>query len=404
VTNPSEWTLGARWIFPADRAPLEQGTLTLQAERIVAVEPHGRRTPDVDLGDVALLPGLVNAHTHLDLSGLRGLTPPGEEFTDWLRAVIQHRRRQSPDQIAQDIQSGLAETLASGTTLVGDISAQGASWTALSAAPLRAVVFYELLGLSRTRAHQAWAAACAWIHLHPATLTCRSGLSPHAPYSVRAALFRAADNMAALHELVLATHWSETQAELSLLQRRTGPFVDFLKDLGVWDPHGLVEGPEQVMRLLSKAANVLAVHGNYLNPDRPIPSNTTIVYCPRTHAAFGHAPHPFRALLAQGVNVALGTDSLASNPDLSVRAEARLLHEQFPDVPGAMLLKMATLNGARALGWQDETGSLDAGKSADFIVLRLPHDSPPDPHELLFTSAGSVQAVYFRGRQVYEAP
>jgi cytosine/adenosine deaminase-related metal-dependent hydrolase len=125
-----------------------------------------------------------------------------------------------------------------------------------------------------------------------------------------------------------------------------------------------------------------------------------VVYCPRTHAAFGHAPHPFRELLARGVRVALGTDSLASNPDLDVLAEARFLHARYPNVPGHVLLHLATLAGAEALGRQDEAGSLTAGKSADLVVVPLAAEEPADPHELVLDSSRPVAAVLFRGEWV----
>jgi cytosine/adenosine deaminase-related metal-dependent hydrolase len=128
---------------------------------------------------------------------------------------------------------------------------------------------------------------------------------------------------------------------------------------------------------------------------------TSIVYCPRTHAAFGHPTHPFREFLARGVRVALGTDSLASNPDLDVLAEARFVHAKHPDVPGDVLLRMATLSGAEALGWADETGNLTPGKSADFIVLPLPNEEKRDPHLLVLGSAQAVSGVVFRGQLVH---
>jgi cytosine/adenosine deaminase-related metal-dependent hydrolase len=131
----------------------------------------------------------------------------------------------------------------------------------------------------------------------------------------------------------------------------------------------------------------------------------TVVYCPRTHAAFDHLPHPFRKFfLARGLRVALGTDSLASNPDLSVLAEARFLHPRYPKLRGATLLRMATLSGAEALGWEDETGSLEAGKSADFAVVELPPRDEADPHALLFASDRPVRATWFRGRPVDPHP
>src|SRR5205807_198685 len=132
-------------------------------------------------------------------------------------------------------------------------------------------------------------------------------------------------------------------------------------ELGVWAPDGLIRAPEDVLHLNAGVSPFLAIHGNYLHPNTPIPAECTLVYCPRTHAAFGHEPHPFREFLKKGVRIALGTDSLASNPDLNVLAEARFLHERYPEVPGAALLRMATLAGAEALGWGSETGSLKAG-------------------------------------------
>jgi cytosine/adenosine deaminase-related metal-dependent hydrolase len=391
------WTLTARWLFPVDRPPLEHGTVTIAGERIVAVEPHGARSADRDLGHVAIMPGLVNAHTHLDLSGLRGRCTPTPDFTQWLRAVIQHRRSTTPEQTQRDIRAGLAESLRCGTTLLGDIAAAGASWDALSAASLRALVFQEVIGLQLATASQAVEAARAWGKAHPPTKTCRRGVSPHAPYSVRDMLFHTAGKAAHLLGLPVATHLAETPAELELLEHRRGPFVAFLQELGAWDPFGLIAGPGEVVKALTPAPHVLFAHGNYLAPNVPLPAHASIVYCPRTHAAFGHPPHPFRDFLARGVRVALGTDSLASNPDLDLLAEARFVHRKHPDVPGSTLLRMATLSGAEALGWADETGSLTAGKSADLVVVPLPDEGASDPPALIFASELPVQTILFRG-------
>lgn len=126
--------LTARFIFPVDQPPLEHGTITIVADKIVAVEPAGSRSADIDFGNSGIIPGLVNVHTHLDLSGLRGKVPPSADFTGWLKSIIAHRRSQTPEQIQSDIRTGLDESLRYGTTLIGDISAEGMSWTALSEA------------------------------------------------------------------------------------------------------------------------------------------------------------------------------------------------------------------------------------------------------------------------------
>jgi len=401
VPSNQSWTLTARWIFPVEGRPLEQGTITIAGERIVRVDPRGQCRADQDLGNAALLPGLVNAHTHLDLTGLRGKTPPGNDFTQWLRAVIAHRRSQSPQQIEADIKAGLAESIRYGTTLLGDISAQGASWQVLAGAGYRgrSVVFYELLGLTATRAGQAWAQACRWLIEHPPSEPCRPGLSPHAPYSVRRSLFRAAANRAAQSQLPVAIHVAETKAELELLERRRGAFVEFLGDMGVWDSAGLAKDNGEVLELQKAVPHCLLVHGNYLNPSA-LPGGHGVVYCPRTHAAFGHAQYPLRQYLAAGVRVALGTDSLASNPDLNVLAEARFVHEAFPELTGDIILRMATLSGADGLGWESETGSIAPGKSADLVVVPLTNGHPTDPYELLWKAGPVVSAVLMRGQWV----
>ncbi len=396
----SSWILSARWIFPVDQKPIPGGSITITAGRIVAVEPKGQRKADEDLGKVAILPGLVNAHTHLDLTGLRGLTPPTPDFTGWLRAVIDQRRRRSPKQVQADIQAGLAESLKYGTTLVGDISAQRQSWPILADASVRAVVFFELLGLTRERALAARTAAKTWLKDHPATETCRPALSPHAPYSVRSSLFTQAAMMAKNSKCPLAVHLAETMDELELLHFQRGPFVDFLKEMGVWDPRGLTKNPALIMNKCAENIPTLFIHGNYLASSARIPRQSSVIFCPRTHAAFGHSPHPFRAFLSRGIRVALGTDSLASNPDLDLLAEARFLKRNYPDVPGATLLRMATLWGAEALGWHEETGSLTPGKSADLVILSLPKRKPADPHQLVLDSDLAVNRVMFQGKWI----
>jgi len=394
------FTLAARWILPVDAPPIKDGTITICGERIQAVDPHGTPRADEDLGNVAILPGFVNAHTHLDLSGLKNQVQPGLGFLQWLRMVVAHRRGLTLEQTAKNIQAGIDECIKHGTTLVGDISSQGFSWRLLAESPLRSVVFYELLGLPLERAGRAEREARIWLAEHPGTATCRPGLSPHAPYSVRASLFEAAFQTARNHRLPLATHLAETREELELLEHRHGPFVDFLQELAIWDPEGLVRGPEEIFRLGSLLPNFLVIHGNYLSDHTSlsIHRSPTVVYCPRTHAAFGHDLHPFRRILAEGGSVALGTDSLASNPDLDVLAEARFIHVHYPDVPGETLLRMITISGAEALGWDNETGSLTPDKSADLVVLPLPQDEDLDPYSVIFDSSARVGKVMCLGK------
>ncbi|MBY0459764.1 MAG: amidohydrolase family protein [Gemmataceae bacterium] len=387
-------TFTARWVFPVSGPPLENGTVTVAGDRIDAVLPKGERTPDEDFGNAALIPGLVNAHTHLDLSGARGQIPPTnpEHFTDWLRGVIAFRRSRSPEQTQDDIRAGLAECLRFGTTLVGDIASEGASWDALAAAPTRAVVFREMIGLTRESWMRSSGALSVWAKT-PDTPTCRKAASPHAPYSASGALIRSV----AWNGWTMTVHLAESPGELELLEHRTGPFRNFLESLGVWEPDNIADSLRYVLWRTRRSPAVILAHANYLPVGSRLSPNQTIAYCPRTHAAFDHPPHPFREFLARGVRVCLGTDSLGSNPDLDILAEARFVRSRYPDFPGDQLLRMVTLLGAEALGWEVETGSLESGKSADFVVVPLPNADAVDPHELLFTNHPGDRRTMFRG-------
>ncbi|HSQ57066.1 MAG TPA: amidohydrolase family protein, partial [Gemmata sp.] len=235
--NPSpDRVLSARWVFPVSGPPLPNGTVTVRDGKIAAIQPRGGRSPDEDLGNVALIPGLVNAHTHLDLSGARGLIPPTDpdHFTDWLRGVIAYRRTRTPEEVQADIRAGLAECLRFGTTLIGDIAAEGASWDVLEEAQTRAVVFFEMIGLSKERAEVTRNDAGKWYQAHPRTETCRLAFSPHSAYSARRSLL----SCATLEEWPLSIHLAESPGELELIDSRTGPFVPFLQGLGVWDESG----------------------------------------------------------------------------------------------------------------------------------------------------------------------
>ncbi|MCE9530627.1 MAG: amidohydrolase family protein [Planctomycetes bacterium] len=374
--------LTARWVFPVTAPPLEQGVVTIAGDRIVAVEPHGSRKADVDLGNMAIIPGLVNAHTHLDLSGLRDRVPPGPDFIGWLRAIITHRRSQTLDQIAADIETGLADALRFGTTMIGDIAAEGRSWPFFAKASCWSVVFREMLGLSNNRVIPAWKEASGWLEDHPDSETCRAGLSPHAPYSVHQSLFRAAGHAWA----PLSIHLGESLEETMLLDEHRGPFVDFLRELGVWNADGLAPSHDWIVWRSEPAPALLLAHGNHLPLEMSLPANSTIVYCPRTHAAFGRPRHPFAEFISRGVRVALGTDSLASNPNLDILAEARFLHVARPEIPGETLLRMATLSGAEAMGLGHLAGSLEAGKTADLVSIPLSKWGGRDPYALLLAS------------------
>lgn len=391
----TNWSLTARWIVPVAGPPLPDGVVHLQGSTILRVEPAGGQRADLDLGDAIVLPGLVNAHVHLDLSGFQKPVPYDGDFTRWLRAVVAHRQQAAPP--AEQVASGLAESLVAGVTLLGDITHAGQSWPILAGAPLWATVFHEVLGLTHDRAATHLASLQDWLSRRPDASNLQVGLSPHAPYSTRRSLYRDLADIARRHDFPLTTHLGETQEELELLQSHTGPFRSFLEEINLWDPRGLVRDPADVVEICRPVPQVLLAHGTYLDPGLLGGWTGTVVFCPRTHAHFRQKPHPFRQLLAQGTRVAIGTDGRSSNPDLSVLNEIRYFHQQYPDVDPAVLIRMATLSGAEALGWSGRTGSLEPGKSADLIVVPMT-GTTGDPCRLLLESTVEVQRVLFAGQ------
>jgi cytosine/adenosine deaminase-related metal-dependent hydrolase len=410
--------IGARLVFPVSGPPLRDALVELRDGRIAGVRRREGDLVDLDVGDAAIVPGFVNAHTHLELGPLpeagahAGSVP--EDQVAWLGRVIAARRAQAAEDAPAAVADHLARSLAAGTTALADITTAGASWPALAASPLRGTVHAELIGLRRERGLQTSRQAWEWLagarrEAASGTGRLRPGLSPHAPYSTAGWLYQ----WAAESRLPLATHLAELPAELELLRSRQGPLRRFLEDLGAWDPEWepLGDRPAAYLRRGPlRQADWLVAHGTYFPEEdfwqfrpeaAPGGQRVAIVYCPRTHARFGHAPHPFRALLSRGAVVCVGTDSLASSPSLGVLDELRFLAEHVaPDLDGRVLLLMGTLLGAWALRLDEEVGSLAPGKAADLAIVALPDRDDADPYRLLFRSDRPVLATMIAGRFV----
>jgi cytosine/adenosine deaminase-related metal-dependent hydrolase len=398
--------LTARYVFPVAGPPIAGGCVTVRGERIAAV---GARPSSeaVDLGNVAILPGFVNAHTHLEFSDLAvPLGQPGMPLPEWIRHVIATRRPQNRNPAAS-IQRGLAESLRSGTTTIGDIATSGWGEQTIAEASLDVTVFYESIGLARERMPERLADAQEFVATALGSQTGHSlqiGLSPHAPYSVHADLVAGLARLAASRGLPVAMHLAESREELELLATGGGPFRDLLAELGAWDAGAIPGGtrPLDYLRLLAGAPRALVIHGNYLDAEEVAfladrRGRMSVVYCPRTHAYFGHARYPLERLLGLDVAVALGTDSRASNPDLGMLAEMRHVARAFPAIAPETVLRLGTLAGAQALGRAHEAGTIEPEKLANLTIVALPDQDGRDPHELLFNSRLPVVATYYRG-------
>lgn len=388
--------LRARWLFPGDRPPVPHALLTIEQGRIVSVEAglpasaNGR--DEIDLGPVAIVPGLINSHTHLEFSDLTAPVEPRAHFADWIDAVIRCRRENQHEPSAA-IQQGVDESRESGTVAVAEIATS--DWIfqhpPLACAP-RLFLFREILGLSPDRVSAQLDAAESFLNQAAAHGISDVGLSPHAPYSLHPRLFHSLIELAIRHDVPVAMHLAESPAELELLRSGTGPLVDLFIRMGIWQPEVLPlrSRPLDYLRELARAPRGLVVHGNLLDEEelRYLASTPqlSVVYCPRTHQAMQRTPHPWRRMLDMGINVTLGTDSRASNPDLSLWNELRLLHSLSPDLPASGLLKLATVNAACALGWNG-LGRLAPGFSAEFCVIPLSAEGVESPEEHLFESS-----------------
>ena len=427
--------LRARVVYPVAAPPIEDAIVVIDGDRIVRV---GRQAPAgvevQDLGDVALMPGLVNAHCHLEFSSFkRRVGRKGVALPKWIRQVIE--RRPSPKATSKAVVAGLEESLGHGVTTLVEISRTESDAYITDTPGPRLVLLQEAIGFSQARATSALAAAEKRLEeldevIHQAETfepqplgakenvlgreewvagKYRLGLCPHAPYTASPQLIRELVLLAAGLEMPVAIHLAESPEELQLLAEGKGPFQEILEERGMWDPWVIGRGssPLDYLRMLTRAGKSLVVHGNYLDHAALAmmarhAGAMSLVYCPRTHAHFKHKPYPLSDALELGVPVCLGTDSRASSPDLSLLSEMREVAVKHPMVPAETILRMGTLSGAEALGLTD-VGAIRPGAFADLITIPLTAPGSQRPDELLtgiLASEDPVENVWMAGQQV----
>lgn len=387
--------LRADWVLPITAPPIRDGWVDVADGRVVALGgPEGagpasregtQAVPGVpaqvvDLGAVALLPGLVNAHTHLELSYLHGRIGRATRFIDWIRRLMA-TRREYPDPAADVIldaaRRAIDDARAAGTALVGDVSNTLVTVPLLRDGTMPGRVFHEVLGFTvpdpsaRVRSSREAIAASrpGAVPVTPA---------PHAPYSVAPELFTAIRaDLDAAADAITTVHLGESQEEVELLRQGTGSWRTFLEELGVWNPGWTVPGTSPVTYLETLGfldARTLVVHGVQFTGDdiaRLRRIGATVVSCPRSNRFVGVGDPPLGALYDAGLPVAFGTDSLASTDDLNLFAELAQARVLAPRVPASALLHSATRIGAAALGFDDH-GAIAPGQRAALVTVRVP--------------------------------
>ncbi len=371
----------AAWVLPIVQPPIPGGVVSVERDLIAAVGAFDGGAVE-DLGNVAILPGLVNAHTHLELSWMRGRVAPCASMPAWAAALMalraaehaEHADRRPPS--AASIVDAIREARASGTCLLGDVANTFATYEPLMDSELSAVLFRELLGFSTPDPGALVDAVSAQIADLTPIAWLRPAIVPHAPYSVSPALLQAIVRRNAGKPLSI--HLGESAQELEFLRDGTGEWRALLEVLGVWNPSWAPPacGPvEYLDRLGMVDPHLLAVHGVHFTDaelSRLSAARATVVACPRSNRWTGAGVPPIERFYASAVRVAIGTDSLASVDDLNLFAELAEVRRLAPRVPASRILESATLAGAIALGFDSDLGSISPGKRSQLLTVRLP--------------------------------
>jgi aminodeoxyfutalosine deaminase len=398
----------ARTVVTMDRAPIENGAVAVSGNRIVDVgafdEIKARNAGNhLDLGAKVLLPGLINAHCHLDYTCLRGRILPQDSFTDWIRAINAEKSELSPNDYLASINDGFQEAKRFGTTAIANLTAFPELISQIQP-PIRTWWFAELIDIrAPERANEfvdsaidalRSSMACADVSAPSkrsrsrriaAFETPRWGLAPHAMFTASKDLFRRCEKIAQKNDILLTTHLAESREEMEMFRDASGPLYEFIKSIG--RPMNDCGNETPLERFLSTPSSTslrtssarplpqwIVVHLNELTEsdfDLLERSNRKfqIVHCPRSHNYFGHSPFAFERLRSLGFNVSLGTDSLASNQTLSLFDEMRAFQKNFPNISPNEILRLATVNPARALRSENALGQIRPGFRADLIAV-----------------------------------
>ena len=407
----------ARWVLPIAQPPIENGTVVERDGRITYVGPRDRAPAgdDYDLGDAILLPGLVNTHTHLELTAMRGFLED-LDFADWIDKLRQSRNEIfDPARFADCAKYGIIEGLEAGVTTYADTCSSGVVLEAMRLMGVRGVMYQEIFGPGAADCDPAIRVLTGLLNVleQQQTDLVTLGVSPHAPYTVSDALYAATAKLARERKLPLAMHIAESEAEEDIVVRADGLFADRWRKRGIEvkkrarSPIALLEKHE-VLQPGSLLIHCVRVDDTDISTIAR--RGCSVAHCPASNAKFGHGVAPLLPVIAAGIPVGIGSDSVASNNRMDILDEARLavlVHRgasRKHDAFGAhQALALATLGGARALGLDDKIGSLEVGKAADLAAFKvdIPRTTPlGDPYSTaIFALPGrSAELVAVQGK------
>ena len=393
-------TFRSRIVYPVSAPPIEDGMVGVENGKIVVVGKWDGRDA-TDLGEVILMPGLINAHCHLDYTVMRGAILTNTSFSQWVRRINELKRTLSDDDYLDSIRSGFDELLHFGTTGVFNIESFPELMVHMPPPPIRTWWFYEMMDV-RNRIHTEDVVAGAHNYNEDrAGWSGGFGLSPHAPYTTSPDLYRLAKFCCEKYGMPFMTHLAESDEEFDMFRNAHGRLYEFLKSLGrkMSDTGELTP----VARLLSENAlpdGAMLTHMNFLEEEDWVllqGRNFSIIHCPCCHEYFERAAFPMERFLREGFNLCLGTDSLASNRSLNMFAEMQCAARRHPDVAPERLLKMATLNPAKAIGLGGKLGEISVDAEADLIAI--PYTGPAENvHDAILQHPGPVDWTMVGGR------
>jgi len=408
--------LRARTLLPVSQPPVENGAVAISGNRIRSVGPWPELRPAadetvLDLGDVILLPGLINAHCHLDYTGMAGALPPPKTFTDWIPLIMGAKSNWGYSDYVRSWLDGAQMLLRTGTTTVADIeSVPDLLPEVWETTPLRVFSFLEMTGIRSRRdpegvLHEAVENIESLSHPR-----CSAALSPHAPYSTLPGLLRLSAETARARGWRLCTHVAESEQEFEMFLHARGEMFHWLQrnDRDMSDC-GLGSPVQHLARNQMLGENLLAIHVNLLaDGDAALlgKHHVHVIHCPRSHDYFRHPPFQRKPLANAGVNICLGTDSLATvradakqKLELNMFDEMRALADREPELSPMEILRLATVNGARALGLNGQVGELAANGLADLIAIPA-RASAGDAGEAVLAHSGPVTASMIDGNWV----
>ncbi len=379
-------TLISKWIVPITSKPIQKGAVVIDSNRIIDYGPvdnmfKKHRSIRKDLGNSILMPALTNAHTHLELSFLHKRMKRAKGFVDWARLLVQAKEQVIEEEIAEHIEKAIQYMHQSGISLIGEVSNSLVTTRLLAKSPLRGIIFYEIFGLKKESAlrhfTQALQGRLEFKKEFRKSKNFRFSISPHSPQTVSPTLFEMIRRIQKKEKFIVSVHLSESPDEEKLIKTGEGRLKDYLEERNFWDSEWKTPGLSAVQyldKLRFLSSKTLAVHCvqvDSLDIEIMKRRKVTVIICPRSNKNLKVGIPPLKKLLKAGIRVALGTDSLASNDDLNIFNEMMFVKREFPELDNEDVLKMATIDGAEAIGLGKYFGSIEKGKVPDLISINI---------------------------------